>query len=383
LAVDGVLALKFYRNLASKLASIFFTLNGNCIACFQKQSASESSSPAMVHQAPADFDPSRRFSAAAIEFGGTRKKRARLVNSAHLSYKVYALASNGNVTRVCKIKKQRIKLVSEAFGFKKKKTIEFSQIKHVSQSSPTSVTILFGNMKARTMFFKDVAEVNEFMGLLNSIITQSSAQNLRSTSAGPLSQPPKERTLERKSSSTTRHPSGFFSLNTDNDSDYEDDEDQADTSVSSSFSSSLTSDEDRDVVRRLADKVVLKRGDVLIAEGDLYQRLYSLTQGTCDVCANGMKVSEIPEGMVFGEASLLHLRPSPVTMIVSSEEATVLIIPAYRLFKLTESDPFLSARLYRKASQLLENKIMWLSNRAKRLSGGITCPVATTDHPAL
>jgi len=115
LAVDGILALKFYRNLASKLASIFFALNGNCIACFRSKvqqaalnsasagldSSSSSSSSSSLNSslnssATSDGPPvlpqhaafdTRRFSAAAVEFLHVRRKKLRLVNSAHLSYK--------------------------------------------------------------------------------------------------------------------------------------------------------------------------------------------------------------------------------------------------------------------------------------------------------
>lgn len=125
--LSQVLALKFYRNLASKLASIFFALNGNCIACFRAadenelnancqqtmaliagsmvaentnttiQTADATSPPSLSSASslnhlptpmPVAFDGTRRFSAAALEFfHGTRKRRMRLMNSAHLSYR--------------------------------------------------------------------------------------------------------------------------------------------------------------------------------------------------------------------------------------------------------------------------------------------------------
>lgn len=60
----------------------------------------------------------------------------------------------------------------------------------------------------------------------------------------------------------------------------------------------------------------------------------------------------------------MHLRPSPVSIVVSSEEAVVLVIPGHKLFKLTDSNPFLSARLYRKIAQLLEQKIALIAQSA-------------------
>lgn len=99
----------------------------------------------------------------------------------------------------------------------------------------------------------------------------------------------------------SNHPSGFFSLTSDNeDSEEEEDSNSSPLSSSSSSADGKEAERDRDLVRNLADKIILKKGDVLLAEGDLYQRLYSLTQGTCDVCVDGRRVSVIPEGLVFG-----------------------------------------------------------------------------------
>jgi hypothetical protein len=57
------------------------------------------------------------------------------------------------------------------------------------------------------------------------------------------------------------------------------------------------------------------------------------------------------------EASLLHLRPAPVTIKISSETASVLVIPAYKLHELISSNPVLAVRIYKKTAALVEKKI--------------------------
>ena len=59
----------------------------------------------------------------------------------------------------------------------------------------------------------------------------------------------------------------------------------------------------------------------------------------------------------FSEASLLHLRPVPVTIKVSSETAQVLVIPAHKLHELISSNPVLAVRIYKKTAALVEKKI--------------------------
>jgi len=110
-------------------------------------------------------------------------------------------------------------------------------------------------------------------------------------------------------------------------------------------------------VRSLATRLDLKKGDVLFEEGDLYQRIYTITQGTCETYKGDHLVATMKEGEVFGEASILHLRPVPVTIKVSSETASVLIIPAYKLNELINSNPVVAVRVYRKIAGLVEHKI--------------------------
>lgn len=47
-----------------------------------------------------------------------------------------------------------------------------------------------------------------------------------------------------------------------------------------------------------------KKGDLIVGEGELFQRLYVLAQGSIDVMKNGHKIAVKPEGAVFGYVPL-------------------------------------------------------------------------------
>jgi hypothetical protein len=51
--------------------------------------------------------------------------------------------------------------------------------------------------------------------------------------------------------------------------------------------------------------VELKKGDVLIAEGDLYKRVYTLASGYLNVIQNGLVIAVKEEGDIFGYATPL------------------------------------------------------------------------------
>ena len=50
--------------------------------------------------------------------------------------------------RTCRLKNKKIKIITEAFGFKHKTTINFSKIKNIVKTSNTSITIIFDPLKA-------------------------------------------------------------------------------------------------------------------------------------------------------------------------------------------------------------------------------------------
>jgi CRP-like cAMP-binding protein len=114
---------------------------------------------------------------------------------------------------------------------------------------------------------------------------------------------------------------------------------------------------DKEVIRALSTRMELRKGDVLLEEGDLFQRIYTITKGSFEAYRGDRLISTMKEGEVIGEASLLHLRPIPVTIKVASETATVLVIPAHKLNELINSNPVIAVRVYKKIAGLVESKI--------------------------
>lgn len=385
--VDRILALKFYRNLASKLSSIFYAISGNlmspCLAkACQESAAAElqsSSSTSSVAEAtsgsssgsstPTSENSSRRrfsFSSSAsaassassstssassaspiqimncskntqasVEVANRRRRmsKRRSFSIAHTAFKVYTLETDGKGVRTCRLKNKKIKIITEAFGFKHKTTVYFAKIRNIVRTSSTSITIIFDPLKAKTLFFKTTVELEEFYGLTNSLVETSTKMLQKSSPSTPLSQVSTEPFNPLKASSDNY----FLPL------DSRDDDDQRAL--------------DKEVICSIATRLELKKGDLLFEEGDLYQRIYTITKGTCEGVKNGRVISSIKQGEVLGEASLLHLRPAPVTMRVTSDTASVLVIPAYKLQELINSNPVLAVRIYKKTASLVEKKI--------------------------
>eukprot|EP00026_Physarum_polycephalum_P005944 Phypoly_transcript_05983.p1 GENE.Phypoly_transcript_05983~~Phypoly_transcript_05983.p1 ORF type:complete len:557 (+),score=123.39 Phypoly_transcript_05983:35-1705(+) len=386
--VDKLLALKFYRNLASKLSSIFYAISGNlmspCLAKMYQEAAdkakeasstltasvstssvssnsssSSSSSNTSSSSLPSNSSSSSLTSSpgstrrssdagvmspavikcsnvpqASVEVANRRRRmsKRRSISIAHAAFKVYILETDGKGVRTCRLKKKKIKIISEAFGFKHKTTINFSKIKNVVKTSPNSITIIFDPLKAKTLFFKTTTELEEFYGITHSLIENVSKTNLKASPGTPLSHASTQPSPLKNSIDNY-----FLPL------DAQDDPEQRAL--------------DKEVICSIATRLELKRGDILMEEGDLFQRIYTITKGSCETVKGDHVISTIREGEVFGEASLLHLRPAPVTIRISSETASVLVIPAYKLHELINANPALAVRIYKKTAALVDKKI--------------------------
>lgn len=383
---DRPLALKFYRNLASKLSAIFFAVSGNLMSpclvkMYQEQILSPSTSSGSLNSegsssslsssgsgdrgsgsgsgsgersrrgstslpnSPSSISvtPARRIlqcpnvPQASVEEANRKRRvsKRRSVTMQHIAFKVYTLESDGKGVRTARLKNKKIKLITEAFGFRHKTTIPFAKIRNIVRTSETSITIIFDPLKAKTLFFKISPELEEFYGLTQPLIETSTKLLQKSTPGTPLSH-----------ASDSPKPVSRLQLSTDN---YllplspHDDEEQREL--------------DKDVIQSLATKLELKRGDIVLEEGDLFQRIYTLCKGTCEALKGDTQISVMKEGEVFGEGTLLHLRPVPVTIRVTSETASMLVIPAHKLNELMNSNPVVAVRVYKKVAQLVDNKI--------------------------
>jgi len=347
LEMDPYLALRLYRHIASKLSSIFFFLVGNI------HSILSADGDVMLKMQSEEIADHVRKSEA---FG---RKRNKAADSRHMAYKEFKLATRRGKHSFIKIKKNKLEFVTSVFGFKKKKSIYFRAIRSMSKSSDLSLTIVYGEALAKTFFLtneKDKEELFEFLANYHAVTITSAA---KMAPHEPLSSPmnshpevdfscptklPNPLTLD----GTQKIPSGSSSSSLASETSkhtfsFEDDENQECI--------------DRETLASLSEHRLLKKGDFVVQEGDLFQRLFQVAHGECGIVIGGNVVAKIPEGTVFGESTLLHLRPMAHSMVVLTDEAEITTIPGFKINELCETNATFAVRIYKTLAKTLEAKI--------------------------
>lgn len=247
-----------------------------------------------------------------------REARKRASRGEHVAYKTYPLANRGSGIQSILVKSKKLKVVSKSFGFAFKTSIEFAKIQSISKVGENAVTIVYQPRKVANVFFKNYFDREEFFGIVNSLTNHFPTSPEAVRKQGPLTIP--------------HNP------------DLEYDE------------VPLCGGKEH-ACKSQQIKLSLKKGDQVFQEGDLFQRVYTLLSGSCDLLQKGKKVCHMDAGDVFGVASLLYLRPCPVTLEVSSETAELVYIPAHKLQTMLETDTLQAAELYQHAAQALDRQI--------------------------
>ena len=70
--------------------------------------------------------------------------------------------------------------------------------------------------------------------------------------------------------------------------------------------------------------------------------------------------------------TILFLRPCPVTVEVASETATLLIIPAYKMTELIDSDVAIAVHLFKRSAQILEAQIIKILQIEQQLQAPVS-----------
>ena len=204
----------------------------------------------------------------------------------------------------------------------RQRKIKYNQILDATKVGPTSVTIIHG-IQAKTIFFKTEDDMNEFMGLVQSLrLSTSTKQSPSSSVASPLS-----------------------------------------------FSYDDVTESDKVLLHSLSVKQDLKKGDVIIAEGDLFQRVYTVVSGEITSMKGDRQLMKIEPGETFGILSLFHLRPSMVNLMVTSDTATVLIIPGYKILDLVNTNFPLAVRMYKKAAHVIHAQLEHMTGNSPVVKG--------------
>lgn len=131
---------------------------------------------------------------------------------------------------------------------------------------------------------------------------------------------------------------------------------------------------DRRDILSLGIRQDVVKGDLVVAEGDLYSRIFTVVSGELTIKKGDRPLIIIQEGEVFGYASILtlpstwltkcnrvltlfYMRPSLVSIECTSDTATLLVIPAYKLQELPNTNFPLSVRFHKKSAQLVYGQI--------------------------
>lgn len=241
-----------------------------------------------------------------------RRASKEVKNKDHV-YKTYPLSAKGHNVQNLQLTSDKIKILSKTFGFHLKTKIEFTKIITLTKVGDTAATIVYQPRKVANVFFKNYHDREEFFGLMNSLTSHQAAA----------AQSPGQHL------SVPHDPSVVFE------------------------EVSLCPEAKAGECRSIETPLSLKKGDKLVEEGDLFQRVYTLVKGTCNIVQNGRIKCHMKEGDVFGIASLMYLRPCPVTLEVSSDTAEVVYVPAYKINALIDTDTTRAADMYNFACKML------------------------------
>eukprot|EP00026_Physarum_polycephalum_P002634 Phypoly_transcript_02642.p1 GENE.Phypoly_transcript_02642~~Phypoly_transcript_02642.p1 ORF type:complete len:383 (+),score=82.81 Phypoly_transcript_02642:846-1994(+) len=343
LDMDKSLAFKIYRHIASKLSALLFTMVSKIsveplsATLSRSDSLSSSSSdgsglssndshsslnsdPDLLYP-PKSVIMSQEMAQAALATRKSAKKKPAKT-SKDMPFKTYQLAEHNSGGQAVLYSKKLV-IFSNSCKITSKRKIKYNKILDMAKTGKSSVTIIYG-VQARTIFFKDEAELNEFYNIVQSLIltSEGGATQLPSAPSPDSLDPGNSNPLARSSS--------------------------LDPAVVAA---------DKKAIMQLAVRQDLVKGDVVVAEGDLYSRIYTVASGELQMKSGDHTFVTIQEGEVFGVITIFHLRPCNITIEVVSDTATLLIIPNYKIQELLTSNFPLAVRVYKKAAQLVYGQI--------------------------
>ena len=163
----------------------------------------------------------------------------------------------------------------------------------------------------------------------------------------------------------------------------------------------------------LAKRMELRKGDYIMEEGDLYQRVYTILSGEVHAVRGGVTYGMMHEGEVIGYAfvfvsnltftsplpplplpslfsypvrrlpTLLHLRPCPTSLVIASDTATVLMVPAHKMIEISRDNTPLAARLYKRAATKLQSQIEGVLRRTREVGPVLSVSLGYTPETSV
>ena len=118
---------------------------------------------------------------------------------------------------------------------------------------------------------------------------------------------------------------------------------------------------------------LVKKGEVLIREGEEDASLYVILYGAAQVLRGGEVVNHLKEGDYFGEMSMIDKVPRSAT-VVASEAMTILFLDRERFFGLLQTDAGMATKVLWSFAQKLNRRLRKADDELHRLKREITTP---------
>eukprot|EP00026_Physarum_polycephalum_P006715 Phypoly_transcript_06766.p1 GENE.Phypoly_transcript_06766~~Phypoly_transcript_06766.p1 ORF type:complete len:349 (+),score=56.07 Phypoly_transcript_06766:435-1481(+) len=294
LSVDHCLSMKFYRMIATKYTALFFQILGNM---WHPSLSAPNTIPIPVTRT--------------LSYVDQRIWSKPNNHHDHANVKTYELEPSGHYQGVpfLAIKAKKIKIMSKMFGLHTKTRILFDRIDDVTKIGDKAATIAYRPKKASTVFFKEAADRDEFVSLVKSILPTACITNAPQVN--------------------------------------QEEEEETDYSEGAPCGS-----EEQDLYGSISHEEKYKKGDFLFQEGDIFQRVFTITSGVIDISQNGFVFSYLRAGDIVGVGALFILRPSVVTMQVASDTATAMVMPGHKIFALMETHVSVADKIMRNAAAI-------------------------------
>lgn len=119
----------------------------------------------------------------------------------------------------------------------------------------------------------------------------------------------------------------------------------------------LLSPEDWSLLLNDSDGKSLKKGDVIVKEGDIAAKIYQIGRGSCAVFKGSQKIATMNPGEVFGEISFLEGGQATATVTAAEDETDVYVIEAVRLKVLFLRKPALAGRFMQYLATVLSGRL--------------------------
>eukprot|EP01114_Cavostelium_apophysatum_P015009 TRINITY_DN4008_c0_g1_i4.p1 TRINITY_DN4008_c0_g1~~TRINITY_DN4008_c0_g1_i4.p1 ORF type:complete len:1425 (+),score=391.51 TRINITY_DN4008_c0_g1_i4:717-4991(+) len=216
------------------------------------------------------------------------------------------------------LSKQHISFYSKVFGLKKKKLFALSVIKTIMKSKKTDIELFTTyNSKFKISFSSQDAR-DEAFDMMDSL-WQSFSSNSR---------------LFKKLGESSEL----------NDEDFPQDPEMLTT-------------EDWQLLLQGAKCVTFRKDEPIVTEGQYFQRIYQIVQGSCRIEKSNKRLGTMEEGQSFGEVSFLLSGGASASVIAESDQTEVYILEGYYINVLFGIQPELAGRFYKYLADTLQRTI--------------------------